>query len=150
MHIIITLLLFSFFSETSFGQKSTSPDDIIGVWITGDKSGTIEIYKTPNGRYSGRIVGDGQGVADTTDLDKNNPNPALRTRKLVGLDILSGFVYEGDNDWSGGTIYDPNNGKTYKCLLALEDDGKDKNKLRVRGFIGVSLFGRTDVWTRKR
>lgn len=131
-------------------QPNTSADDIVGVWITGDKSGTIEIYKTPNGRYSGRILGDGQGVADTTDLDKNNPNPALRARKLVGLDILSGFVYEGDNDWSGGAIYDPNNGKTYKCLLALEDDGKDKNKLRVRGFIGVSLFGRTDVWTRKR
>ncbi len=150
MNVIIALLALSVFSEIAFGQTKNSADDIIGIWITGDKSGTIEIYKTPNGRYSGRILGDGQGVADTTNLDKNNPNPALQKRRLVGLNILSGFIYEGDNDWSGGTIYDPNNGKTYKCLLALEDDGKDKNKLRVRGYVGVSLFGRTDVWTRKR
>jgi uncharacterized protein (DUF2147 family) len=147
-NITLSLVLASI-SLSAFAQARTSADDIIGIWITGDKSGTVEIYKTPSARYSGRIVGNGQGVADTTDLDKNNPNPALRTRKLVGLDILSGFSCEGDNDWSGGTIYDPNNGKTYKCLLALDDDGKDKNKLRVRGYIGVSLFGRTDIWTRK-
>jgi uncharacterized protein (DUF2147 family) len=146
----ITLsLVLAALSLSAVAQSKISPDEIIGVWITGDKSGTIEIYKTANGKYSGRILGDGNGVPDSTTLDKYNPNPALQKRRLVGLDILSGFSYEGENDWSSGTIYDPNNGKTYKCNLALDDDGKTKNKLRVRGYIGVSLFGRTDVWTRK-
>ncbi|MEO1367538.1 MAG: DUF2147 domain-containing protein, partial [Acidobacteriota bacterium] len=59
--------------------------------------------------------------------------------------ILEGFEAEGDGEWSGGTIYDPNNGKTYSCTLELE--GADT--LKVRGYIGVSLFGRTERWTRR-
>jgi uncharacterized protein (DUF2147 family) len=57
---------------------------------------------------------------------------------------LSGFKFAGDNLWEDGTIYDPENGKTYRCKITLESP----NRLNVRGFVGISLFGRTTVWTR--
>jgi len=60
------------------------------------------------------------------------------------LDIVWGFKYKGKNRWVKGKIYDPDNGKTYSCKMKLVD-----NELKVRGFIGISLFGRTTVWTKK-
>jgi uncharacterized protein (DUF2147 family) len=62
----------------------------------------------------------------------------------MGLDILSGFKYGGGNIWQDGKIYDPKNGKTYSCKMTLEG-----NELKVRGYVGFSLLGRTTVWTRK-
>jgi uncharacterized protein (DUF2147 family) len=62
----------------------------------------------------------------------------------MGLDILSGFKFSGGNIWEDGKIYDPKNGKTYSCKMTLEG-----NELKVRGYVGFSLLGRTTVWTRK-
>jgi uncharacterized protein (DUF2147 family) len=59
---------------------------------------------------------------------------------------LKGFVFEGNNEWKEGHIYDPNNGKTYRCNLELID----QETLSVRGYVGISLFGRTEIWTRKQ
>ncbi len=69
----------------------------------------------------------------------------MRDRLLVGLEIFNGFSYDGDGEWSGGSIYDPNSGKTYSCKLKLVDH----DTLKVRGFIGISLIGRTETWKRK-
>jgi uncharacterized protein (DUF2147 family) len=63
---------------------------------------------------------------------------------LRGITILQGFHYAGEQVWQGGTIYDPNSGKTYKSTITLVD----RNTLKVRGFVGVSLFGRSHTWTR--
>ena len=63
------------------------------------------------------------------------------------MTILSGLRKTGDNEWSGGEILDPENGKIYKSKMSLVDDG---NKLNVRGFIGISLLGRTQTWERER
>ena len=71
-----------------------------------------------------------------TDDRKNQP--------VLGMTILKDLV-EKDGEWSGGTILDPKNGKVYRCFLKLEDNGK---KLKVRGYIGISLLGRTQVWER--
>jgi len=80
--------------------------------------------------------------------DKNNPDPALRNRRVIGLQILSGLVASDQNpvSWTGGTIYDPVSGNTYRCRLELE--GHDR--LRLRGYVGIPLFGRTTTWTRVR
>jgi uncharacterized protein (DUF2147 family) len=78
-------------------------------------------------------------------VDKNNPDPAKRNTPAFGLVILKNFEKVKENYWENGTIYDPNNGKTYKSNLTL----KDKNNLDVRGYIGFSLLGRTESWTRK-
>ena len=59
---------------------------------------------------------------------------------------MQGFRYKGDNKWTGGTIYDPNNGKTYKGNITKIDT----DTLKLRGYIGVSLFGRNEIWTRKQ
>jgi len=114
-----------------------------GVWETGESH--IEIYDCGE-LLCGRIIAldeplDAQGKPKT---DKNNPDPALSTRPIMGMDLIAGFSRKTDKRWVGGTIYDPRDGKTYKCKMTLEDDGT----LKVRGYVGLSLFGKTVVWTR--
>lgn len=70
----------------------------------------------------------------------------MRSQLLIGMVMLHGFIYDGDNKWKGGQIYDPNNGKTYQCELELIN----QNKLSVRGYIGFPIFGRSEVWTKKQ
>jgi uncharacterized protein (DUF2147 family) len=76
-------------------------------------------------------------VCDKCEGKKHN-------QKIIGMTILWDLEQD-DDEWSGGQIMDPNNGKTYKCYIALEEGGK---KLKVRGFIGFSLIGRTQYWHR--
>ena len=75
-------------------------------------------------------------------LDKNNPDKEKQKLPLLGYDLLKDFVFE-EGHWDNGTIYDPENGKTYKCKISFRE-----GKLDVRGYIGFSLIGRTDVWFR--
>lgn len=82
---------------------------------------------------------------DKPKLDIHNPDEALRDRPIVGLRLLEGFHPEGPGRWSGGRIYDPNNGKSYRCKLELEDGGKT---LKIRGYVLTPLFGRTTRWQR--
>lgn len=125
---------------------------ILGIWVTAGGKSHVEIT-ADNNVYNGRIVwlkqpdypaNDSGGMAGKPKVDRENPDPALRTRPIIGLPLVSGFRYDGDNVWSDGHIYDPESGKTYKCKMTLMPDGS----LRVRGYIGISLFGRTTVWTR--
>ena len=122
-----------------------NPDSILGVWQNSDKSVLIRIYKE-NNRYHGSII-----KMCSTDknacnqLDTNNPDDSLKKRKLLGLIILKDLLFDGDSVWGEGSIYDPNNGKTYRTKVTLSDDG---NTLKLRGFIGLSLFGRTEEWKR--
>ena len=76
--------------------------------------------------------------------DRYNPNPALRNRAVVGMEIFSGLALAADHAWAGGEIYDPASGKTYDCTLALEGE----NRLKLRGYIGIPLLGRTTTWIR--
>jgi uncharacterized protein (DUF2147 family) len=119
-------------------NHSGNPDAVVGTWLTSDKNGKIQIYKEGN-KYFGKIVWGKENRKDT-----HNPDPALRSRDLLGSVILSNFVHAGGNKWEDGKIYDPNNGKKYSCNMKL----KDNNTLEIRGYIGISLFGRTEVWTR--
>ena len=121
-------------------------DKVIGVWKTGSGKGMVKIYKE-NNKYYGKLVwlkepNDENGKPK---VDKNNSEETLRSRALLGLINLRDFVYKGDKVWEEGKIYDPENGSDYSCEMKLTDD----NTLEVRGFIGVSLFGRTDVWKRQ-
>jgi uncharacterized protein (DUF2147 family) len=130
---------------------------ILGRWTTAEAKSIVEIYER-DGLYHGRIVALKEplypedpahddyveGLAGKPKVDRNNPDEALRGRPIVGLNLMSGFGYDGDNVWSGGTIYDPESGKTYKCKLTLVAP----DELNVRGYVGISLFGRTTTWTR--
>ena len=78
--------------------------------------------------------------------DIHNPDASLRERSLSGIKFLWGFTYEArKNRWVDGKVYDPNNGKTYSAKMSLEKDGQI---LKMRGYIGVSLFGRTAKFER--
>jgi len=119
-------------------------DDIMGTWQThGDKPAKVRIYRTGE-KFYGKIVflqfPLENGVPQT---DRKNPDKGLQGRPVLGLELLTGFQFDKD-EWNGGHIYDPESGKTYSCTLSL----KDKNTLKVRGYIGISLLGRTEIWTR--
>jgi len=118
-------------------------DKIEGVWLNEEKDAKIQIYKARDGKFYGKIV----WLKDPTDngkpkTDKKNPKDQMKTQPLVELVILKGFNMDG-NTYEDGTIYDPNNGKTYDCKMTYK--GKT---LAIRGFIGLSLFGRTTIWER--
>ena len=121
------------------------PPDISGRWLSGDGDGWIDVAMTGDG-LSGIIAGSPNASDDRADTDEQNPDPALRDRALIGLELFSGFEYKGKGKWKGGTIYDPNSGKTYKCIITRVD----ADTLKVRGFIGVAMLGRTETWTRVR
>lgn len=118
--------------------------DVVGKWKLEDGTAIVEVYK--NGDvYNGKIVwlqkpteADGSPA-----VDNNNPDKALRSRKLIGLNMLSGLKKNG-GEYTGGTIYDPGNGKTYNCSMKVEGD-----ILKVRGSLDKKgLLGRTMDWFR--
>ncbi len=119
-------------------------DSIVGIWLNQEGTAHVQINKV-GATYSGKIV----WLKEPTEngrprTDKNNPQAAKQSVPLMGLVILRDFVYVvEDGEWTDGTIYDPKNGKTYSCTMTLED-----GRLNVRGYIGISLIGRTAVWTK--
>lgn len=134
-HLLVGVFFFTF----ALGcQAQAKADGILGEWMAPTKDGRILIYKN-NDKFFGKITW-GTGGSGTDD---NNPDPKLRGRKVIGMEILKDFVFD-DDEWVDGTIYDPREGKTYSCKLSLDD----KNTLNIRGYIGISLFGRTETWTR--
>jgi len=114
--------------------------EMVGNWLTETGHGIIAISIAPDGSYQGRIAGGN----DPQRLDTHNPDESRRSQTLLGQVIMQGLKYDGNGKWSGGTIYDPDSGRHYKCHLEL----LDKDRLQVRGFIGFSLLGRSQVWTR--
>jgi len=131
---------------------ASSPDDILGVWNNEEKDAKIEIFKCGD-RYCGRIVwlrepeypsGSTDGKPGTPKLDRHNPDPGLRTKPVMGLQIVRDFVPSGAGLWTNGTVYDPKNGKTYSGKMTLVS----ATLLDLRGFIGIPLVGRTTQWTR--
>ncbi len=128
-------------------RVADNPDAVVGVWKNGEGTGMIQISKKADNKYYGRLVwlkvpNNPDGTPRT---DVNNPEEGARKTPLRGLENMRGFTFSGDNKWEGGKIYDPKNGSDYSCEMTLVDP----NTLEVRGFIGVSLFGRTDVWKRQ-
>jgi len=126
---------------SALGIKSGSagdPDAVVGNWMVPAKDGTVQIYKCGS-QYCGKL----SWLKSPGDKDTNNPDPAKRNDPLLGKVILHSFRYDGD-EWVNGKIYDPNDGKTYSCLMWL--DGRDR--LYVKGYIGISLIGRKELWTR--
>jgi uncharacterized protein (DUF2147 family) len=76
--------------------------------------------------------------------DRWNPSTALRERPVLGLEVLQGLVPQLDGTWTRGTVYDPGSGNTYTCRLAMDGD----DRLRLRGYVGIPLLGRTATWIR--
>lgn len=137
------LTVFLAFAMICFAQK---PDDIVGVWINPKGTGKIKIFRTGDYFY-GNLVWIDKPLDEKGNpkLDDKNPDPAKRSRKIQGLLMLTGFVFDADAKmWHNGEIYDPKSGNTYSCKMTMSD----KNTLDIRGFIGISLIGRSETWKR--
>ena len=118
--------------------------DVVGKWKLEDGTAIVEVYQEGN-VFNGKIVWlQNPTEADGSPaVDDKNPDKALRTRQVLGLNMLSGLKKTGD-EYSGGSIYDPGNGKTYNCSMKVEGD-----VLKVRGSLDrKGLIGRTMDWFR--
>lgn len=143
------LLFTSLFASFSAHADDVKADDILGFWLTEEKTGVIEIKKNTKNEYYGEIV----WVKDVhtgkikDKKDVNNPDEKLRERSILGMKNTWGFKFDGDDEWEDGNIYDPKSGKIYSAKMELEDNGQ---KLDLRGYVGVPLFGKTTEWTREK
>ena len=124
-----------------------SAPSVEGRWLTQGKHGIVEIYRCGGGdTLCGRLawVRLEPGDPNRDGVDLHNPVPERRNRSLCGLVFMTGFRPAGPDVWEDGTLYDTETGKSYRGALTLQADGT----LRVRGYIGISLFGGSNVWTR--
>ena len=139
MKYIALFLLVSAISLTGFAQNK---DAVVGKWVNSTGEAHVDITKKGE-KYYGKIVWlkAPKDESGATKTDVKNPVENLRSRPILGLEILRDFVYE-DGKWTDGKIYDPKSGKTYSCNMTLKSNGD----LNIRGYIGISLIGRTDVW----
>lgn len=146
--ILMLMMAMVIIPITQLKAQDFKADDILGVWMNEDKDAQVEIYKD-NGKYFGKIVWLLNPIDEETNkpkLDDENEDLSLRDRPVMGLLLLKDFVFDGDDEWEDGTIYDPKNGKTYSCYMEFEDED-DMSTLKIRGYIGISLLGRTTYWT---
>jgi len=118
--------------------------DVIGKWKLEDGTAIVEVYKSGD-VYNGKIVWLSEPTEEdgTPAKDTNNPDPKLRSREILGLNMLHGLKKDGSK-YAGGKIYDPGNGKTYNCSMQVSGD-----VLKVRGSLDArGLLGRTMDWFR--
>ena len=119
-------------------------DPIEHTWYNEAKTGKVQIYKGRDDKFYGKLVWLKEPNRDgKPKLDINNPDKTKRNQPTVGLVLLRGFKKTADNVYENGTIYDPKSGKTYESVMKLND-----GKLNVRGYIMVSLIGRSETWTK--
>ncbi|GAB4125377.1 MAG: DUF2147 domain-containing protein [Raineya sp.] len=140
---LLLSLAFIFISSSLFAQ-----DEIVGIWMNDEGTARVQIYKTSEGKYNGRIVWLKEPNDPDTGkpkLDKKNPNENMRNKPVRGLVNLVGLVHKGNKKWGDGTIYDPKNGNTYTCNAELKGD----NTLNLKGVIPGTGIGRTAVWSRQ-
>lgn len=145
-HPLLQLITaWSFFLLSLSSGQAQEAKDVLGEWYTEEEKAKVKIYQCESG-YCGKIVwlDEPNNPDGTAKLDLENPDESLRSRKIIGTNILTGLEYEGEGEYENGKIYDPESGKTYSCLMELED----ADTLEVRGFIGISLVGRSQTWTR--
>lgn len=136
-------------SLAGFASAAHAQATPAGTWHTisdvDHKPRGVVVIREVNGKYVGVVTG--SLVPDDTTSQICDKCPGDRKGKpVIGMEILRGLRPDGD-EWSGGEILDPDTGKTYKAKVHLEDGGQ---KLVVRGYIGFSLFGRSQVWLRAK
>ena len=128
---------------------------VMGTWLIASGKAQVRIQPCADpasGPLCGYIAAlinptgpDGKVVAPEQANDFRNPDPALRSRKVLGMPLIWGFKKGAEpNSFEDGQIYNGENGKTYNANITLQPDGK----LRLRGYVGTPLFGETQVWTR--
>lgn len=128
----------------SISASAQNADAILGKWLSANGEGQILIYKKES-KFFGKLSWIKIPSTDNgkPKVDDHNPDKNLQSRPILGLELLKDFTFDGDNVYEHGSIYDPKSGKTYSCKMTLKGD-----VLKIRGYIGISLLGRSENWTR--
>ncbi|HYK77070.1 MAG TPA: DUF2147 domain-containing protein [Daejeonella sp.] len=139
---ILAVLFILACSGPVFSQQK---DAVLGIWLNASGEGQIMIYKQGD-KYFGKLgwIKNPNDEKGKPKVDARNPDVSMKTRPILGAEILKDIVYQGNGVWGDGTIYDPKTGKTYSCTIKMTTN----DKLDIRGFIGISLLGRTEIWQR--
>ncbi|OFX10577.1 MAG: hypothetical protein A2516_09065 [Alphaproteobacteria bacterium RIFOXYD12_FULL_60_8] len=142
--LIGATFLVALFAVGAAWAKPASP---VGIWLHPNQRIHVEIVPCEN-RLCGQIVwfrwpNDAEGLPL---VDLKNPNPALRGRPLMGLQVLDGLLRAEDGTWGNGRIYNPDDGAEYQANMSIGDD----DAVRVRVFRLMPIFGETLIWTRVR
>lgn len=143
LYVFFAIILLSFSANAQRVK-----DQIERVWFNQEKTSKIEIYLAKDGKFYGKIVWLDFPLDSTTGkpkLDKENPDDKLKTRPVLGMINLLGYSIDADdkNLYTGGTIYDPRNGKTYCGKITFKGETLD-----LRGYIcKLPFLGRTNIWT---
>ncbi|BDX37444.1 hypothetical protein CYCD_07990 [Tenuifilaceae bacterium CYCD] len=142
------LFVFTITMLFAFAVLGQSETKIIGTWLTQYGDSKVTISKDSKGKFNGEISWLREPNKNgKPKVDDKNPEVKFQSRPIMGLRLLEGFIFK-DEEWIDGKIYDPKEGKTYKCLMWFEE--KDFGKLHVKGYIGFSLIGKEVVWTRDK
>lgn len=140
---VLTLFATIFLTATTaFGAVQS---DVLGVWKTDGGDSQLELFKCGE-KICGKIVwlkvpkyiDSNDGPVGKTKVDRKSPDPTLRNRPVLGLQVMKGLTAKSNNSWDKGICYDPETGKSYKCKMRLASPGR----LELRGYIGISLIGR--------
>lgn len=134
------------------GPASALDDTTLaGTWLVEDRDATVMIYPC-GAKFCGRITwlreslfaaDDEPALRGKPKTDRNNPDATRQSTPILGMQVLWGLKPDGAA-WSGGHLYDPESGRTYRCSARLVSAGR----LQLRGYVGISLFGRSTIWTR--
>lgn len=126
-------------------------DPAFGYWLTENRRSIVEIAPCADAAATacGRIVWsrEPRDADGRLKRDRQNPDPARRDDPICGLTLLTGLAPDGPGRWQGGRIYNPREGKRYS--VRIEADTAAAERLEVRGYLGISLFGRSQTWTRE-
>jgi uncharacterized protein (DUF2147 family) len=142
----IVLLAAAFGAAPAWAQDhaATEGTRLLGLWLTEEGKARVEIALCGE-TYCGSLVWIRDSLKNGLPaLDVKNPDETLRARRVLGMQFLRDFRYDGENVWKGGTVYDPESGNVYSAKMTLEEDGT----LTLRGYVGIPLFGRSETWTR--
>jgi uncharacterized protein (DUF2147 family) len=143
----LLLVVNALFSIQGYSKAIKKPNDITGLWIEAKKQKVAVWVEKCQTQLCGRIYWLKKPLtkAGKPKIDSKNPELALRNRPQCGMPILMGFsASKKENIWDGGEIYDPKSGKTYKSKIYLTKDGS----IKIRGYVGIPLFGKTVKWQR--
>ena len=143
MRELFALALAVVMAVSAVAAKAQQPE-VLGRWLTENRRGVIEIYPCGD-KLCGKLVWLIEPIRHGAPaIDDKNPQPELRQRLLCGMEMLGGFRPVEPLRWGDGWIYDPDSGKTYRATRSLQN----ANVLKLRGYVGIPLFGESQSWTR--
>ena len=149
MKILINIAVIILAATASFASDRP---EVLGCWDTVGNSSKVELYPCGD-KLCGKVawlkypnfMDAKDGPVGTMKIDHKNPDPALRNRPILGLQVIEGLTPAGSDKWDQGRCYDPESGNTYRCRIRLASP----ERLEMRGYIGIPLIGRTYVLTRQ-